>query len=99
MVSVVCVFFFLFGIFHLTLYSSLFFFFWSTHTRAGLYALLKDLLSAQKHYDWGLRAVKSVLRVAGTMLRAEPELDEAAILMRALRDSNTAKIIQEDEPM
>lgn len=60
----------------------------------GLYALLKDLLSAQKHYDWGLRAVKSVLRVAGSMLRAEPELDEAAILMRALRDSNTAKIIQ-----
>ena len=117
----------------------------------GLYALLRDLLSAQKHYDWGLRAVKSVLRVAGSMLRAEPELDEAvsttndfalfivlveslnvsyffsltffffslfflllndplnvsyfffsspkAILMRALRDSNTAKIIQEDEPI
>ena len=43
----------------------------------GLYALLRDLLSAQKHYDWGLRAVKSVLRVAGSMLRAEPELDEA----------------------
>ena len=65
----------------------------------GLYALLADLLSAQKHYDWGLRAVKSVLRIAGGMLRAEPELDEAAILMRALRDSNTAKIIQEDEPI
>ena len=46
----------------------------------GLYALLADLLSAQKHYDWGLRAVKSVLRIAGGMLRAEPELDEAAIL-------------------
>ena len=50
----------------------------------GLYALLRDLLSAQKHYDWGLRAVKSVLRVAGSMLRAEPELDEAAILMRGM---------------
>ena len=33
------------------------------------------------------------------MLRAEPELLEAAILMRALRDSNTAKIVQEDEPI
>ena len=65
----------------------------------GLYSLLKDLLSAQKHYDWGLRAVKSVLRVAGGYLRAEPELEEAAILMRALRDSNTAKILKQDEPI
>ena len=62
-----------------------------------LYALLKALLSAQLHYDWGLRAIKSVLVVAGGFKRAEPKLSEDALLMRALRDFNIPKIVQEDE--
>jgi hypothetical protein len=37
----------------------------------SLYFLLEDLLSPQKHYDWGLRAFKSVLVVAGSLLRAQ----------------------------
>ena len=36
----------------------------------ALYSLLRDLLSKQLHYDWGLRAVKSVLVVAGSFKRA-----------------------------
>ncbi len=62
-----------------------------------LYSLLKALLSAQLHYDWGLRAIKSVLVVAGGFKRAEPDLPEDALLMRALRDFNTPKIVREDE--
>jgi dynein heavy chain len=42
----------------------------------GLYSLLKDLLSPQAHYDWGLRAVKSVLVVAGMFKRAESNVPE-----------------------
>ncbi|OMJ82808.1 hypothetical protein SteCoe_16405 [Stentor coeruleus] len=61
-----------------------------------LYALCKDLLSKQMHYDWGLRAIKSVLVVAGGFKRAEPNLAEDALLMRALRDFNIPKIVEED---
>lgn len=64
-----------------------------------LYALCRDLLSKQAHYDWGLRAIKSVLVVAGGFKRAEPELDEKALLMRALRDFNIPKIVAEDMPI
>ena len=63
----------------------------------GLYSLLKELLSKQEHYDWGLRAVKSVLVVAGMLKRAEPDLAEDALLMRALRDFNIPKIVAQDE--
>ena len=61
-----------------------------------LYALCKDLLSKQLHYDWGLRAIKSVLVVAGGFKRGEPDLDEEALLMRALRDFNLPKIVIDD---
>ena len=64
-----------------------------------LYELSSALLSKQPHYDWGLRSVKSVLRVAGGMKRANPDLDEAQVLMRALRDFNTPKIPNHDIPI
>ncbi|KAL4141307.1 hypothetical protein PRNP1_014428 [Phytophthora ramorum] len=62
----------------------------------SLYSLLRELLSKQDHYDWGLRAVKSVLVVAGTFKRAEPKFSEQEILMRSLRDFNLPKIVKQD---
>eukprot|EP00741_Cyanophora_paradoxa_P004754 tig00000828_g4612.t1 len=61
-----------------------------------LYGLCRDLLSKQDHYDWGLRAIKSVLVVAGGFKRAEPAVSEHALLMRALRDFNLPKIYKDD---
>jgi len=64
-----------------------------------LYALNKDLLSKQTHYDWGMRAIKAVLRMSGKLKREEPNLDEDSLLMRALRDFNKPKIITIDWPI
>ena len=64
-----------------------------------LYELSSELLSKRAHYDWGLRAVKSVLRVAGALKRGEPEKGEDELLMRALRDFNTPKIPAQDTPI
>lgn len=66
-----------------------------------IYVLSRSLLSKQKHYDWGLRAVKSVLRQAGKLKRDErnKDLSENQLLMRALRDFNMPKIYSEDRPI
>jgi dynein heavy chain len=69
------------------------------HKFVVLYQLSSQLLSKQAHYDWGLRAVKAVLRVAGGLKRAEPAVDEKRILMRALRDFNLPKLVDEDKPI
>ncbi|XP_038108194.1 dynein beta chain, ciliary isoform X2 [Culex quinquefasciatus] len=64
-----------------------------------LYTLCKELLSKQDHYDWGLRAIKSVLVVAGSLKRSDRERPEDQVLMRALRDFNIPKIVTDDVPV
>ncbi|KAK2516279.1 hypothetical protein Q9233_013805 [Columba guinea] len=64
-----------------------------------LYQLCKELLSTQDHYDWGLRAIKSVLVVAGSLKRDDPERPEDQVLMRSLRDFNIPKIVTDDVPV
>uniref|UniRef100_A0A8C8VJF2 Dynein axonemal heavy chain 11 n=1 Tax=Pelusios castaneus TaxID=367368 RepID=A0A8C8VJF2_9SAUR len=63
-----------------------------------LYILCRELLSKQDHYDWGLRAVKSVLVVAGSLKRGENR-PEDEVLMRTLRDFNLPKIVTDDIPI
>ncbi|KAL7890701.1 hypothetical protein AOLI_G00001770 [Acnodon oligacanthus] len=65
----------------------------------SLYTLCKELLSKQDHYDWGLRAIKSVLVVAGSLKREDRSHPEEQVLMRALRDFNLPKIVTSDVPI
>ena len=53
-------------------------------------------LRTQDHYDFGMRAVKSILVMAGSLKRAEPDLPEDMLLIRAMRDSNIPKFLVED---
>lgn len=64
-----------------------------------LYKLSKEQLSSQHHYDFGLRALKSVLVMAGSLKRSSPDMSEALVLMRALRDMNLPKFVYDDVPL
>ncbi|KZC13452.1 Dynein heavy chain 10, axonemal [Dufourea novaeangliae] len=64
-----------------------------------LYNLAREQLSKQNHYDFGLRALKSVLNMAGQLKRTSGDLEENVVLMRALRDMNLPKFIYDDVPL
>jgi len=64
-----------------------------------LYKLASEQLSQQDHYDFGMRAVKSVLVMAGALRRANAGLPEDVVLIRAMRDSNVPKFLAADLPL
>jgi dynein heavy chain len=64
-----------------------------------IYDMAAGQLSKQHHYDWGLRALKSVLTRAGELKRSNTALREEVVLMTALRDMNMPKFTFDDAPL
>ncbi|XP_025753905.1 cytoplasmic dynein 2 heavy chain 1 isoform X2 [Oreochromis niloticus] len=64
----------------------------------AIFNLARELLTPQQHYDWGLRALKTVLKACGGLLqqqrrnRDKEKIEESSLVVQALRLNTMSKL-------
>ncbi|XP_028320044.1 cytoplasmic dynein 2 heavy chain 1 isoform X2 [Gouania willdenowi] len=64
----------------------------------AIFNLARELLTPQQHYDWGLRALKTVLKACGSLLQQlrrthdKDKIQENSLVVQALRMNTMSKL-------
>ncbi|OMJ79537.1 hypothetical protein SteCoe_20429 [Stentor coeruleus] len=61
--------------------------------------LASEQLSTQPHYDYGMRAVSTIIKAAGWYKQTDPKQNEDILVLRAIKCTNIPKFLGQDIPL